>query len=1152
MHVTNPYGTTRTKDNKRKLILRNNRKNTAFLKAKSENSSLEQDIPKFADENPNLLIAQWISAIDKIIKKPKPDKKPTTTQYNARIYLGAACWKILKNRESIANDIITLQETWDWKLHPYKQTPDDSGDYIPNIKGRWFTTFCGDVDEAAINNNKVAKNIESHLHNDELTIIGTKRRSSHKVGLIESRAKSIENNVLKPRDKQVTHSWSNSDEAALRKNSDLAEQIYLQNEWLENQERGSRKIWASEVGEIIFAHYKNQFQTKTGGVFKRQDIRETQKGLLNLYDEIKPYYKRLLRGTKKKTLINILPKNNRALISLLGKKNKNRDVNGLIRLGRIMHYEAARLEDESSSIERMGVGLVLQHGIENSNYWTSEGQAEIKRSEAFVRVWRNTISQAGRTLKAWVDPFDNIEGDMLGDMPTMQRAAGEAWGKTYLSNHLKVLFGASASQFTKKIEDMAEFAHVAMNIARKSRNQVFHFRGRKRFVSKLKEALNSNDIKQLGDRTIQQAITDFLAKDREDLKGRIYGICEGAQLNAYAGPNQLNAYLELLNQASDCDIVLPKFNRLLLRLENTGQRESHDSNGKTAGTLPMPGKAVDLEKTPLLAKHTGFKLVYEGPFRLWLNSKKHDYINRLIDKVVVFGTSKARRINGTEKTRPLIFSKAADMERLVENETLKDFLENLTAETASEMRVQNAYESVGKNAKEQAEWIDHFRCDVIGRAFHDFVEENALGWLLKLSEVSNTLPNITLMPRPSNTRPREEEQWLAYIYLLLHMVPVDDIVRLAHQFRKWGALEFKAELGEYKDADVAKLREVLLLYIKMHDDKFDGQNVGISIQPFRDLYENPKDFNDLFCDPDDEASGRLSGTRRGLREIMRFGHMPLIKNLIGDLKITHSDVLKVASLERKREGGGASDIVSAQTRRKALHKKAIGKDIFTDNDLNEYRNLVQTIVSHRESSAHVKLLNHVKLHRLLMRIISRLIDFAGLWERDKYFITLGLAYQENVLLKDLFANTAPRNGFRKQGIVDEQKMSSAKVKCLLEKFHTPQRKQIRNDLDHFNILSADRMPVNLTNEINLTRQLMAYDRKLKNAVSKSVIEMMDQEGFTLTWKMNDHMLEYAKIETRNIPHLKKAKNKTRTLIQNPITEPFHDVGYESMVKKLFR
>ena len=45
--------------------------------------------------------------------------------------------------------------------------------------------------------------------------------------------------------------------------------------------------------------------------------------------------------------------------------------------------------------------------------WTSDGQAVIKRNEAFVRVWRHVLALASRTLTDWSDPEGRIGGDIL-------------------------------------------------------------------------------------------------------------------------------------------------------------------------------------------------------------------------------------------------------------------------------------------------------------------------------------------------------------------------------------------------------------------------------------------------------------------------------------------------------------------------------------------------------------------------------------------------------------------------------------------------------------------------------------------------------------------------------------------------------------------
>lgn len=79
---------------------------------------------------------------------------------------------------------------------------------------------------------------------------------------------------------------------------------------------------------------------------------------------------------------------------------------------------------------------------------------------------------------------------------------------------------------------------------------------------------------------------------------------------------------------------------------------------------------------------------------------------------------------------------------------------------------------------------------------------------------------------------------------------------------------------------------------------------------------------------------------------------------------------------------------------------------------------------------------------------------------------------------------------------------------------------IRNDLLRFNML-RDNEGLNLTDLVDDTRQLMAYDRKLKNAVSQSIKEILAREGFNLTWTMKEHRLAYAKVKVRQAVPLKE-------------------------------
>ena len=57
-----------------------------------------------------------------------------------------------------------------------------------------------------------------------------------------------------------------------------------------------------------------------------------------------------------------------------------------------------------------------------------------------------------------------------------------------------------------------------------------------------------------------------------------------------------------------------------------------------------------------------------------------------------------------------------------------------------------------------------------------------------------------------------------------------------------------------------------------------------------------------------------------------------------------------------------------------------------------YCTALVAVIRHRRLAHHVHLVNHVRLHQVVMRVLGRLVDDAVLWERDLYFTALALIY----------------------------------------------------------------------------------------------------------------------------------------------------------------
>jgi hypothetical protein len=326
---------------------------------------------------------------------------------------------------------------------------------------------------------------------------------------------------------------------------------------------------------------------------------------------------------------------------------------------------------------------------------------------------------------------------------------------------------------------------------------------------------------------------------------------------------------------------------------------------------------------------------------------------------------------------------------------------------------------------------------------------------------------------------------------------------------------------------------------------------------FKDLFHPPQDFERIFP-PQSVDSPDQRIPRRGLREIMRFGHMPILKPLFKEHPILSKEIEEWERAEQTTNG--KSQIARYQEQREELHEKWSKKRkefIASEPLVKDYIKNLAMVARHRERTAHVTLTNHVRIHRLMMTILGRLLDFSGLWERDLYFVTLALIHELGLAPKDVFNNKTLQCLADGQIVKAVRNVTHSDFKKRLEGHFktTKQITDIRNAFAHFNMLQGDVSP-DLTHWVNQARALMDYDRKLKNAVSQAVVELLKREGVDLVWSMDatqdPHALGNASIRAEMATHLGElkvevCKGDRGTLI----TEALHGDAYIQMVGSLF-
>ena len=1100
------------------------------------------ELAPFAAGHPELVLAQWISAIDKIAGKPRPGEKPTPEQRRLRETLGRAAFGFLERERllDLSERRDALELLWRRKLHPYGKGDDRKAH--GRKKGRWYAHFAGgkepgDIDDEAAG--EIVRKIREHLYDAQHRIGGG--RPDKRRGLIAARAESIAAGVppLPERFPDGERLWSKEDRKEYAAAGDVAGRIRRQAE--EKEKEKEKKFLIRDAAPVLFEQYGRLFQGEDGAALSTAEARAARPGLFALHGAVKDAYARILKKHRKHSAVRVLPADMATLFRLIERKSGNRGLAALLRLGKAIHYEAASKPGADAPAnavdDRPG-------DVASSRYRTSAGQSEIKRNEAFVRVWRNTVALAARTAKDWADPKDRIERDIL---LKIKQATGDGFDADAFGAKLPLLFGDRTALFGGGDDFHRSVLRLALEGWAGLRHSSFHFRGRGGFAQALRHGSGNADDSALS------AARSLLERDAEGLHDRLVATLRAAHVEHYFDQSKLDTLVGAVLAGGPAQSPMPRFRRVLDRAEKAWRRKPYVLR------LPPPDNRRKLEKPGRRCRYDVVKMLYERAFPAWLEERDHEALNAWIERAAERATGEAQKINKDEhavaRADRLIRLKADDLIRL-KARAIVVFTDRLTAATATELRVQRGYTGDAEQARRQARYIDDLRCDVVAQAFEGWLKEAGFAWTLDdlgagpLPEEKRGALDVSLPA--SGWSGTDAEGWEAALYFLLHLAPVDAVGRLQHQLRKWSVLE-----GE-PDADAEAVGRLFDLYAAMHDAKFEGGEGMAGAEALKPVFDSAETFARA-CPAQPGDDGRYVPWR-GLREILRFGGNRPLMPIFREHRITAGDVDELDAFEKK-EGDG-SPIALKQKEREDLHAKWVNKKKeFSAKDKDTYRAALEAVARHRRLAAHVRLVNHARLHRLLMAVLGRLVDYAGLWERDLYFATLALVNLRGKTPPDVFDDKGL--GHLREGRIVEALRHLKKrpdedgpavlgqLRRLFGDDFLDGRKNsdgtnsgsasIRNDLAHFEMLQGDAASLDLTKLVNDTRRLMAHDRKLKNAVSNSIIELMAREGLELTWKMEDHRLTGATVKARQAVHLE----------DKGIREDLHGRQFVGMAADLF-
>lgn len=380
MLIIKPYGRSQTK------ITRDCTGNSLRERQRLPSGQAQTEALAQLQNNLDFVMAQWISVIDKIIsKKPQSIGKGhqkvaatniSTRQFNARKALGMAALQCIEKKFGDLSD--AQKKQWGWKVHPYDCTNLAEPHEKDRITGRWYSRFVGTIQPQDITP-QTAQNIVQKIH-DHLYVQAQRPHADqgqHAQGHATHQLHTITHNVhaLKA-PTALTSTPSDSAWTSYFQPGDVVERIHqaLQAKHAKKDKAKPQppaKPFApsatpqapklsdrATIAKHLFDHYAKVFATPGGAPTPVKDLlseSHPQHAQWLVHQRIKASYKALFDNASMKGLKHIqhkLPATSADMRQLIENRRKNHDIGHLVRLGKVLHYEAAERRQVPSACWR--------------------------------------------------------------------------------------------------------------------------------------------------------------------------------------------------------------------------------------------------------------------------------------------------------------------------------------------------------------------------------------------------------------------------------------------------------------------------------------------------------------------------------------------------------------------------------------------------------------------------------------------------------------------------------------------------------------------------------------------------------------------------------------------------------------------------------
>ena len=1077
------------------------------------------DLANFLTEEYSLVLRQTISALDKTIRKPPSLREFTTNDYVYRTQLANSLWIEFCHRfkDNILNlpngeeAFSFLEAMWVSKIHPYAEFPcdfdnpqtdrnatiiEDARKHQPikkNFSGRWKKAFERCPQGNRPDHRKTAQVIFKHLLEQELTVTGEEKEDRSKkppqptnIGLIKRRGIGISrstnlasdlrasNRPFPDRNSEVTDGDTRLMDEYFA--DDFAASIY-QKIIAKLNKKEEQAYRFKNIGQVIGA----ELYLHCGNVLVPHLMdKKAKEEIFDIHNAVRKNYQKIVRSDRfrracremragsEEKLSWVFPRNNVELKSLLNAKGRNAEISELIRLGKIIaHSSEHLLKPQYTDQETLNEAFSQKMAY----YSTSDGQSEIKRKEAFTRIWRNSIALSLRSLEAWIDPERKAEVNVRGvinrdlaDPAVAENALGKKqFEQQWFKNHASLLFGndtvpsmKDGSRTDKLITsspgERKEMAWAMLRIVGELRDRVNHFNTMDRVIEVvadgiLKEVTETQAPKRIKNKTTKETLNRFknlLDFDIKLQKKALLDDLNRIKVKQFMGDNATISGLakHLSPPEGDCEIIPPKYWRVLNKLHKMAQ-DIPDTQDETQSLISEFSKLNLFEhktKNELTEKVSAnrFRIdllgqLYSSGFQTWLS--KHQDTEQLRSILLTVIAEEKKRNEYDERPYKKSLSKAEEF-GFAKASTLSELFGLMLSEIMRDERDKQTYSPNRKQQSHHSSWVEHFKLRLFAHLFATFLKEIEIHWIWdvvdlnkeSIADTETTIEDLSEI-EPTGYINKKYKSWHSQFYAWLYLLPPDNVSKLKNQITKTKILTNKSRTQleftiknednneDNNEDDLEEMKQLMQLYTRTqsagfagneHETYFELERKGSIFSTF---FENSDHAEILFSQSEDLSA---TGTRRGIRQLLRFGNLEVISSIIKKHRVTGEELASVGQKLQSQSPASKNSHQSKDLPSQAKEIEDLAQQTPVDMDdlINKsylYQSVSTIALDNKFTVEGCRLTDFTRTHYIMMKIIGRLLDYTLMWERDRHYLLLGTLFKALNGKMKLSTKTDPEN-----------------------------------------------------------------------------------------------------------------------------------------------